>query len=64
MAAEAPADPAVRCGGMERREEHREPKEADVGDDVLGAADHKREGAVERESHAGDVASGLEEHAH
>ena len=32
-------------------------------DDVLGAADHKREGAVERESHAGDVASGLEEHA-
>lgn len=49
---------------MEEVEQQRKAEETDIGDHVLGAPDHECERAVERESHPGDVAAGLEEHAH
>jgi len=50
--------------GVKRCEKQGKSEESDVGDDVLGAADHKREGAVEGEAHPRDIGASREEQAH
>jgi hypothetical protein len=61
---EAPRQLRMRCVGVKRRKQQRQPEEADVGNHMLGRSDDEGERPVEGESHSRNVGSGLEKQAH